>query len=66
VKWGMWLASAVSADGQFEGGMGVDAADTTGMAGWILVVAHLDMQLARLYRNMVTRISVTRHSTMPR
>jgi hypothetical protein len=43
---------AVSADGQFEGGMGVDAADTTGNGRLDLVVAHLDMQLARLYRNM--------------
>jgi len=43
---------AVSADGQFEGGMGVDAADTTGKGRLDLVVAHLDMQLARLYRNL--------------
>jgi hypothetical protein len=43
---------AVSDDGQFEAGMGVDAADTTGTGRLDLVVAHLDMQLARLYRNM--------------
>lgn len=43
---------AVSADGEFEAGMGVDAADTTGSGRLDLVVAHLDMQLARLYRNL--------------
>jgi len=43
---------AVSADGQFEAGMGTDAADTTGNGRLDLVVAHLDMQLARLYQNM--------------
>jgi hypothetical protein len=32
--------------------MGVDAADTTGNGRLDLVVAHLDMQLARLYRNL--------------
>jgi hypothetical protein len=43
---------AVSADGQTEAGMGVDAADTTGQ-GWLdLFVTHLDLQLARFYRNM--------------
>ncbi|HUM04393.1 MAG TPA: CRTAC1 family protein [Terriglobales bacterium] len=42
---------AVSDDGQFEAGMGVDAADTTGSGRLDLAVAHLDMQLARLYRN---------------
>ncbi len=42
---------AVGVDGQFEAGMGTDAADTTG-SGWSdLVVTHLDHQLARLYRN---------------
>jgi hypothetical protein len=43
---------AVSADGQFEAGMGTDAADTTGDGRLDLIVGHLDMQLARLYQNM--------------
>ena len=43
---------AVSADGQFEAGMGVDAADTTGDGRLDLAVTHLDAQLARFYRNM--------------
>jgi hypothetical protein len=43
---------AVSADGQFEAGMGTDAADTTGSGRLDLIVAHLDMQLARIYQNM--------------
>src|ERR1019366_6147292 len=43
---------AVSADGEFEAGMGVDAADTTGSGRLDLAVAHLDNQLARLYQNM--------------
>lgn len=43
---------AVSADGQFEAGMGTDAADTTGNGRLDLIVGHLDMQLARLYQNM--------------
>ena len=43
---------AVSADGQFEAGMGTDAADTTGSGRLDLVAVHLDMQLARLYQNM--------------
>jgi len=42
---------AVSEDGQFEAGMGTDAADTTGNARMDLIVTHLDMQLARLYQN---------------
>lgn len=42
---------AVSADGQFEAGMGTDAADTTGNGRMDLIVAHLDMQLARMYQN---------------
>jgi hypothetical protein len=43
---------AVSADGQPEAGMGADATDTTGQ-GWLdLFVTHLDLQLARFYRNM--------------
>jgi enediyne biosynthesis protein E4 len=32
--------------------MGVDAADTTGTGRMDVVIAHLDMQLARFYRNM--------------
>jgi hypothetical protein len=43
---------AVSSEGQFEAGMGTDAADTTGTGRMDLVVAHLDMQLARLYQNL--------------
>jgi enediyne biosynthesis protein E4 len=43
---------AVSGEGEFEAGMGVDAADTTGSGQFDLVVTHLDMQLARLYRNL--------------
>ena len=43
---------AVSADGQFEAGMGTDAADTTGSGRLDLIVGHLDMQLARVYQNM--------------
>jgi len=42
---------AVSMDGAAEAGMGVDAADTTGNRRMDVVIAHLDMQLARLYRN---------------
>jgi len=42
---------AVSEDGEFEAGMGTDAADTTGNGRMDLVVTHLDMQLARLYQN---------------
>ena len=42
---------AVSGDGQAEAGMGVDAADLTGNGRMDLAVTHLDMQLARLYRN---------------
>ena len=43
---------AVGIDGQFEAGMGTDAADTTGSGRLDIVVAHLDQQLARLYRNL--------------
>jgi hypothetical protein len=39
---------AVGIDGQFEAGMGTDAADTTGIGRLDLVVTHLDQQLARL------------------
>src|SRR5436305_8037026 len=42
---------AVSSDGQFEAGMGTDAADITGNGGMDVIVIHLDMQLARLYQN---------------
>jgi hypothetical protein len=49
---GYEAAVAVSADGQFEAGMGVDAADTVGTGRLDLAVTHLDMQLARLYRNL--------------
>jgi len=48
-----YLASvAVSGDGQFEAGMGCDAADTSGSGRMDLVVTHLDMQLARFYQNL--------------
>jgi enediyne biosynthesis protein E4 len=43
---------AVSGDGQFEAGMGVDAADTRGDGHMDLIVTHLDMQLARFYRSL--------------
>jgi enediyne biosynthesis protein E4 len=43
---------AVSAEGQLESGMGVDAADTTGSGRLDLVVTHLDQQLARFYINL--------------
>ncbi len=43
---------AVSADGQFEAGMGTDAADASGSGRLDLVVTHLDMQLARFYQNL--------------
>jgi hypothetical protein len=43
---------AVSSDGQFEAGMGTDAADATGSGRLDLIVTHLDMQLARFYQNL--------------
>ena len=43
---------AVGIDGQFEAGMGVDAADVTGDGRMDLVVTHLDQQLARFYQNL--------------
>jgi hypothetical protein len=43
---------AVSEDGNTEAGMGVDAADLSGSGRPDLVVGHLDLQLARLYRNL--------------
>ncbi len=43
---------AVGIDGQFEAGMGTDAADTTGSGRSDLIVTHLDQQLARLYQNV--------------
>ena len=43
---------AVGIDGQFEAGMGVDAADTAGTGRMDLIVTHLDQQLARFYRNL--------------
>lgn len=43
---------AVSADGAAEAGMGVDAADTTGNGKMDVIIGHLDMQLARFYRNI--------------
>ena len=43
---------AVDMDGKPEAGMCADAADTTGDGRMDLVVTHLDMQLARLYRNL--------------
>lgn len=49
---GYMAGVSVSADGQFEAGMGTDAADTTGSGRMDLIVAHLDMQLARVYQNL--------------
>ena len=49
---GYFAGVSVSADGQFEAGMGTDAADTTGNGRMDLIVAHLDMQLARIYQNL--------------
>jgi len=43
---------AVSVDGAAEAGMGVDAADTTGSGRMDVIIGHLDMQLARFYRNL--------------
>src|SRR5438045_3977010 len=43
---------AVSDYGQFEVGMGTDAADMTGSRRMDLIVTHLDMQLARFYQNL--------------
>ena len=43
---------AVSVDGAAEAGMGVDAADTTGSGKMDVIIGHLDMQLARFYRNL--------------
>ena len=43
---------AVGIDGQFEAGMGTDAADTIGSGRSDLIVTHLDQQLARLYQNV--------------
>ena len=43
---------AVGIDGQFEAGMGVDAADTIGDGRMDLIVTHLDQQLARFYQNL--------------
>jgi enediyne biosynthesis protein E4 len=43
---------AVSSDGQFEAGMGTDAADVTSAGRMDLIVTHLDMQLARFYQNL--------------
>jgi enediyne biosynthesis protein E4 len=43
---------AVSEDGQFEAGMGTDAAETTGNGRLDLAVTHLDRQLARFYQNL--------------
>jgi hypothetical protein len=42
---------AVGMDGQFEAGMGTDAADLAGTGHMDLVVTHLDQQLARVYQN---------------
>src|SRR6266576_3429804 len=39
---------AVGLDGQFEAGMGTDAADITGRGRMDLIVTHLDQQIARL------------------
>jgi enediyne biosynthesis protein E4 len=49
---GYMAGVAVSGDGVFEAGMGVDAADITGNGRQDLIVTHLDTQLARLYQNL--------------
>jgi len=42
---------AASADGKYEAGMGIDAADVDG-DGWLdLYITHLDFELNRLYHN---------------
>jgi hypothetical protein len=42
---------AASADGKYEAGMGIDAADVEG-DGWLdLYITHLDFELNRLYHN---------------
>jgi len=43
---------AVGLEGQFEAGMGTDAADVSGTGRFDLIVTHLDQQLARFYRNL--------------
>jgi hypothetical protein len=43
---------AVGSNGQFEAGMGTDAADVYGNGRLDLFVAHLDQQLARFYENL--------------
>lgn len=43
---------AVSGDGAAEAGMGVDAAVTSNSGRMDLIVTHLDLQLARFYRNL--------------
>jgi enediyne biosynthesis protein E4 len=43
---------AVGSDGQFEAGMGTDAADVCGHGRLDLIIGHLDQQLARLYENL--------------
>lgn len=43
---------AVGSNGQFEAGMGTDAADACGNGRLDLFVGHLDQQLARLYENL--------------
>ncbi|HYL85983.1 MAG TPA: CRTAC1 family protein [Candidatus Angelobacter sp.] len=49
---GYTVGVAVGLEGQFEAGMGTDAADTTGSGHLDLIVTHLDQQLARFYRNL--------------
>ena len=42
---------AASEDGQYEAGMGIDAADLDG-DGWLdIYITHLDRELNRLYHN---------------
>ena len=42
---------AASADGRYEAGMGIDAADVDG-DGWLdIYITHLDLELNRLYHN---------------
>jgi hypothetical protein len=44
---------AVADNGKAEAGMGTDAADTTGNGGLDIFVTHLDLEHARLYRNLL-------------
>ena len=42
---------AASEDGQYEAGMGIDAADVDGDGWQDVYITHLDFELNRLYHN---------------